>query len=77
MLAMADAMMDKNLLILDLDETLLYGTELRLDRDPDLIASGYFVYFRPGLANFIRHVAALYRLAVWTSASRAYAEWTR
>lgn len=65
--------MDKNLLILDLDETLLYGTERPLDRDPDLLASGYFVYFRPGLEDFIRHVASLYRLAVWTSASRAYA----
>lgn len=66
-------MTDKNLLILDLDETLIYGTELALDREPDLLASGYFVYFRPGLVNFIRHVASLYRLAVWTSASRSYA----
>jgi RNA polymerase II subunit A small phosphatase-like protein len=66
-------MTDKNLLILDLDETLIYGAELPLDREPDLIASGYFVYFRPGLQNFIRHVATLYRLAVWTSASRGYA----
>lgn len=66
-------MTDRNLLILDLDETLIYGTELPLDRDPDLLVSGYLVYFRPGLENFIRHVASLYRLAVWTSASRAYA----
>ena len=73
MFGMADALMDKNLLILDLDETLLYGTERPLDREPDLLASGYFVYFRPGLENFIRHVASLYRLAVWTSASRGYA----
>lgn len=66
-------MTDKNLLILDLDETLIYGTELPLDREPDLLASGYLVYFRPGLENFIRHVASLYRLAVWTSASKSYA----
>src|SRR5687767_11308891 len=74
MFRVANAIMDKNLLILDLDETLLYGTELPLDgREPDLLAGGYFVYFRPGLENFIRHVASLYRLAVWTSASRGYA----
>jgi RNA polymerase II subunit A small phosphatase-like protein len=66
-------LMDKNLLILDLDETLLYGTERPLDREPDVLASGYFVYFRPGLETFIRHVASLYSLAVWTSASRGYA----
>jgi RNA polymerase II subunit A small phosphatase-like protein len=65
--------MDKNLLILDLDETLLYASERPLDRDPDLVVISYHVYFRPGLAEFIRHVASLYRLAVWTSASRPYA----
>ena len=66
-------MTDKNLLILDLDETLIYGTELPLERAPDLVAGGYSVYFRPGLERFIRQVATVYRLAVWTSASRAYA----
>jgi hypothetical protein len=52
MFGMAGALMDKNLLILDLDETLLYGTERPLDREPDLLASGYFVYFRAGPREF-------------------------
>jgi RNA polymerase II subunit A small phosphatase-like protein len=64
---------DRILLVLDLDETLVFGTESKLDRPPDLVTESYFVYFRPGLQDFVARVSKLFRLAVWTSASRRYA----
>jgi hypothetical protein len=64
---------EKTLLVLDLDETLVYSIERQLIREADMRAASYYVYFRPGLASFIQHVATLFRVAVWTSASRSYA----
>lgn len=66
-------MQDRNLLVLDLDETLVHASETLLDRQPDVVVLSYFVYFRPGLAEFIASVADRYRLAVWTSSGRTYA----
>lgn len=64
---------DKPLLVLDLDETLLHARELPLDRDPNLILFNYFIYFRPYLREFIQQVRSVYKLAVWTSSGRQYA----
>jgi hypothetical protein len=61
------------LLILDLDETLIFGTEAPIDRPADLRVAGYMIYHRPHLAEFIAQVRAAYRLAVWTSATESYA----
>jgi RNA polymerase II subunit A small phosphatase-like protein len=61
------------LLILDLDETLIFGTETPLSRLPDLMVGPFGVYLRPHLDEFIARVSALYRLAVWTSATQSYA----
>jgi RNA polymerase II subunit A small phosphatase-like protein len=62
------------LLILDLDETLILGTETRLDRPPDLEVGEYAIYRRPHLAEFLAEVRSHYRLAVWTAATSCYAE---
>jgi NLI interacting factor-like phosphatase len=41
------------LLILDLDETLIYATEEPLQRVPDFIIGPYAVYRRPYLTEFL------------------------
>jgi RNA polymerase II subunit A small phosphatase-like protein len=63
-----------NLLVLDLDETLVYATEGYLDRNPDFEAGSYAVYKRPGLDQFLSTVRAYFDLAVWTSSNRLYAD---
>lgn len=69
---------NRNLLILDLDETLIHATSRRLDAAPDFAAGPYFVYKRPGLDAFIEAVAQHYELALWSSATADYiAEITR
>jgi RNA polymerase II subunit A small phosphatase-like protein len=61
------------LLVLDLDETLVYADEARLEHAPDFEVGPYAVYRRPGLDDFLRTVGAHFRLGVWTSSSEGYA----
>jgi RNA polymerase II subunit A small phosphatase-like protein len=60
------------LLVLDLDETLVYATEQPLDWQPDFKAGPYSVYRRPHLEEFFRTCSGLYELAFWSSAGEAY-----
>ncbi len=62
-----------HLLVLDLDETLLFATQRPLARDHDFVVGPYSVYRRPGLSEFLAMAFAHYRVAVWTSSSPAYA----
>jgi carboxy-terminal domain RNA polymerase II polypeptide A small phosphatase len=64
---------NRMLLVLDLDETLLHATETPLAHEARHVVPPYFLYFRPGLSQFIDQVSQLFRLAVWTSSSPAYA----
>ena len=61
------------LLILDIDETLIYSSEKQLDRIPDFKLDEYFVYIRPGLNEFISDCSKLFSLAIWTASSSEYA----
>jgi TFIIF-interacting CTD phosphatase-like protein len=61
------------LLILDLDETLVYGTKQELPSAPDFLVAHYFVYRRPHLPEFLDYCFTDFDVAVWTSASRSYA----
>lgn len=63
----------KPLLILDLDETLLFADENELARAPDFALGPYAVYRRPHLDAFLASVARRYTLAVWTSSNALYA----
>lgn len=65
---------ERILLILDLDETLLFATEEKLDREPDGIVGPYHVYCRPDLEAFLRKCSQHFQLAVWTSATGDYAD---
>ncbi len=64
--------MDKQLLILDLDETLVYASEQPLDREPHFHLGGYFVYRRPFLSEFLAAVLEWFQVAVWSSAGSHY-----
>src|SRR5262245_23311310 len=60
------------LLILDLDETLIYATEEPLQRSPDFVIGPYAVYQRPYLSEFLTSCSACFHLAVWSTASDDY-----
>jgi TFIIF-interacting CTD phosphatase-like protein len=60
------------LLILDLDETLIYGAEREGARPCDFCVGPFFVYKRPYLDEFMSGVGKHYRLAIWSSASSDY-----
>jgi RNA polymerase II subunit A small phosphatase-like protein len=60
------------LLILDLDETLIYAAEEPLQREPDFLIGSYSIYRRPYLADFLTSCSACFRLAVWSTATAEY-----
>jgi carboxy-terminal domain RNA polymerase II polypeptide A small phosphatase len=62
------------LLVLDLDETLIYGTERTLEREPDFEVGPYSVYKRPFLDDFLSKVSTHFHIAVWTSSTKIYAD---
>lgn len=66
--------MDRLLVILDLDETLVYAADTPLSTRPDFTAANYAVYRRPHLDAFLQGLREQYRLAVWTASGRSYAE---
>lgn len=64
--------MDRPLLILDVDETLIHGADSSLDRPPDFRAGEFYIYRRPFVEEFIQSVSQLYELACWSSATADY-----
>lgn len=62
------------LVIFDLDETLVHATERPLAREPDFTIGPYLVYWRPFVEELLVDCARYCTLAVWTSATRDYAE---
>lgn len=68
-----DKCVDRILLILDLDETLIFGSETPLaDRAPDFHVGPFSIYKRPYLSQFLETVGDWFDLAVWSSASSQY-----
>ncbi|MFH1891254.1 MAG: HAD family hydrolase [Candidatus Zixiibacteriota bacterium] len=61
------------LLVLDIDETLVYATKEKLERDEDFTVGPYAVYKRPGVDEFLTKCLDLFEVGVWTSASEDYA----
>jgi TFIIF-interacting CTD phosphatase-like protein len=62
------------LLVLDLDETLIYADE-KLDRTPEFTVGPYQVVRRPGVDRFLEFVLDRFReVAIWTASTRSYAE---
>lgn len=48
--------MKETLLVLDLDETLLYATKDKLEQREDFVVGSYYVCVRPNLAYFLSRV---------------------
>jgi RNA polymerase II subunit A small phosphatase-like protein len=65
---------DAKLLILDLDETLVYGSNERLPSNHDFQCCEYFIYKRPFVEDFLDISSRLFDLAIWTSSTREYAQ---
>lgn len=65
--------MTRPLLILDLDETLVYAAEQPLERTLECRVGPYFVYRRPGVDVFLDTVSRWFEPAIWTSSSCDYA----
>ncbi len=64
----------RNLVIFDLDETLVHATETELGRPSDFKCASYFVYVRPFLVELLEAVSPVYDMAVWSSSSQAYVD---
>lgn len=64
----------KPLLILDLDETLIFGSERPLHRAANFRVGPFYLYIRPYVDDFLTSVARAYDVALWSSASEDYVE---
>ena len=62
------------LVIFDLDETLIHAAERPLAREPDFTVGPFPIYKRPFVEELLIDCARDCTLAVWTSATRDYAE---
>jgi RNA polymerase II subunit A small phosphatase-like protein len=60
------------LLVLDLDETLVYAAERPFARPPDFADGPYAVYRRPHLGEFLRGCSERFDLAFWSSSGEAH-----
>ena len=65
---------DRNLLILDLDETLIHSTETELEYSAAFKVDRYYVYPRPNLQPFLKFCFENFKVAVWTASSEDYAQ---
>jgi TFIIF-interacting CTD phosphatase-like protein len=63
----------KKLLILDIDETLIYATAATLPRQADFLVEQYHIYKRPFLNVFLKNCLGWFEVAVWTSYTPSYA----
>ncbi len=63
----------KKLLILDIDETLIYATEAYLPRQTDFLVEPYHIYKRPFIDVFLKNCLDWFEVGVWTSSTPSYA----
>jgi RNA polymerase II subunit A small phosphatase-like protein len=66
--------MDPALLILDLDETLVYARHAAEGHGYSFQVAKYFVSVRPHLSEFLESVFNWFSVAVWTSAGEDYGQ---
>ncbi len=65
---------NRKLIVLDIDETLLFASTTKLDLTLDYRASRTFVYKRPYVDEFLSYCLENFRVAVWTMASKRFAD---
>ena len=64
--------LSKPLTILDVDETLIYASKKKLEREPDFKVFDYYIYKRPNLDKFINKLSNSFNIAIWSSAGNYY-----
>lgn len=62
----------KHLLVLDLDETLIYSTTNKLANKEAFQYEHYFVYTRPYLDWFLKEISNHFRIGIWSAANELY-----
>ena len=65
---------NKILLILDLDETLVYATDQQIEGEADFSIFDFQVFKRPFLLEFLNEIKSDFLIAIWSSASDDYVE---
>ena len=60
---------NKILLILDLDETLVYATDQQIEGEADFSIFDFQVFKRPFLLEFLNEIKSDFLIAIWSSAS--------
>jgi carboxy-terminal domain RNA polymerase II polypeptide A small phosphatase len=60
------------LIVLDLDETLVYATQSELDIPYSFQFDKYFVYERPHLRQFLLDLSKHFAIGIWSSAGDEY-----
>lgn len=66
--------MEKKLLVLDLDETLIFSVKERLNYPESFIYNGYHIYLRPNLSWFLNNIKSYYKIGIWSVADDEYVE---
>lgn len=66
--------MKKKLLVLDLDETLIFSVKERLNHPESFIYNGYHIYLRPNLSWFLNNIKSCYKIGIWSVADDEYVE---
>lgn len=62
----------EKLVILDLDETLIHASKLKLPIDENFKYENYFIYIRPHLEFFLKEISKYYKIGIWSSADDTY-----
>lgn len=72
---MNNALPDRRLLVLDLDETLVHTVDKPLvGRVADYQVAGYHVYKRPHVDTFLTRTGSVFNLAIWSKGGTGYVE---
>ena len=66
--------MSKKILILDLDETLIFSVKEKLNYPESFIYNDYYVYLRPNLCWFLNNIKTHYKIGIWSVADDEYVE---
>ena len=64
--------LSNNLIIFDLDETLIHSVENELDYPFHFRFDKYFVYERPFLRQFLGDISKHFKIGIWSSAGDEY-----
>jgi TFIIF-interacting CTD phosphatase-like protein len=64
--------MNKKLVILDLDETLLHACHEWIGKQPSFVISNAMIHLRPGVNDFIEAISKHFDIAIWTASYGLY-----